>query len=152
MSPQNEEELLPLRSKRKLAALFRQSPLLNQDKELQKRIIDWAKEMLAESRAEWNDIHTTAIDAVISNARKDEAQKRGKLRDKKYAPFREYFYNLQQQKFQEYQKAGQKLSANGFALWFLQNKPLDIDIPYKASNQQHKLIRLAEFVSSHCQS
>jgi hypothetical protein len=36
------------------------------------------------------------------------------------------------------------MTANGFVTWFLENIPDEIIIPYKESNQYHKLIRLAE--------
>ncbi len=140
----NENYCIPFTAERKLARLFRQSSTLSQDKELQQQIVDWAKEMLAESRSEWEDMHAASIGAVISSNRRTEAIKRGKFRDKKYAPFREYFAKLQQRKFIEYKETGQKLSANGFAVWFMENKPQNIEIPYKESNRLHKLIQLAE--------
>lgn len=100
--------------------------------------------MLEEARTDWSDLHNTVLDAVITCDRKQEALKRGKARDNKYAPFREYFRNLQEQKFIEYQKSGKKMTANSFVAWFLENIPDEIIIPYKESNQYHKLIRLAE--------
>ncbi len=144
MPLKNEDYFIPIKAGRKLARLFRQSPALQQDEKLQQQLVDWAKEMLIESRAEWEDMRTTTVNAAIASSKKAEAIKRGMLRDKKYAPFREYFASVQRQKFLEHQEVGHKLSANGFAIWFLENKSRDIDIPYKESNRLHKLIQLAE--------
>ncbi|MBR5482455.1 MAG: hypothetical protein IKV11_00145, partial [Alphaproteobacteria bacterium] len=72
------------------------------------------------------------------------AIKRGYARDKKYAPFREYFKQLQRERFIIYQKQGKIMSANGFVLWFLNNQPKDMEIPYSRSNLKNKLIQLAQ--------
>ncbi len=100
--------------------------------------------MLEEARADWSDLHNTVLNAVITCDRKSEAIKRGQARDKKYAPFREYFKDLQQKHFFEYAKRGKKMTANGFVGWFLENIPDEVIIPYKPSNQYNKLIKLAE--------
>lgn len=94
--------------------------------------------------AEWSALHATTIEAVVIEDRKAQAKKRGKARDNKYAPFREYFKNLQQRRFNEYQKAGQRLSANRFVEWFLENTAENIEIPYRQSNLKNKLIQLAQ--------
>ena len=140
----DEEEFIPHKSERKLADLFRKEPLLNQNKELQDKIIFLIKETLKEARDEWCDIRATTLAAIITCDRKAEAIKRGKARDKKYKPFREYFENLQRKHFLECIKIDKKMTANSFVAWFLENKPNEIIIPYKESNQYHKLIRLAE--------
>lgn len=36
------------------------------------------------------------------------------------------------------------MTANSFVAWFIENIPSEIIIPYKESNQYHKLIKLAE--------
>ena len=95
-------------------------------------------------REEWGVLHATTIEAVVVEDRKAQAKKRGKARDNKYAPFREYFKNLQQRRFNEYQKAGQRLSANRFVEWFLENTAENIEIPYRQSNLKNKLIQLAQ--------
>ncbi|MBQ9234914.1 MAG: hypothetical protein IJ184_00415 [Alphaproteobacteria bacterium] len=140
----DKEEFMPFQAARKLNMIFLHSEVLRNDKSLQEKIINWGLEMLSEARVDWSDMHKTVLDAVITCDRKKEAIKRGQARDKKYAPFREYFKNLQHQKFIEYKKQGKKMSANGFVTWFLENIPNDVIIPYKESNQYHKLVGLAE--------
>ena len=144
MQNKTEEEFIPLKSERKLANLFRIIPLFRKNKELQKIITAWAKETLSEARAEWCAMRATSIEAVIKTDRKQQAINRGKRRDEKYAPFREYFKNLQRQKYISYQKEGKKMTANGFVRWFLENSPQDIKIPYCKENQKNKLIQLAQ--------
>lgn len=139
-----DKEMLPLKSVRKLNSLILHNETLAKDKILQQKIITWAEEMLEEAREEWSDTHNSTIDAIILCDRKKEAIKRGQARDKKYAPFREYFKNLQQKHFLEYAKTDKKMTANSFVSWFLENIPDGIIIPYKESNQYHKLIKLAE--------
>ena len=139
-----DKETLPLKAARKLDMLILHNEALAKDKNLQEKIITWALDMLEEARADWSDMRASILDSIITYDRKAEAIKRGRARDKKYAPFREYFKDLQKQKFIEYQKSGKKMTANGFVTWFLENIPDEIIIPYKESNQYHKLIRLAE--------
>lgn len=140
----DNEEILPNKSLRKLDVLFLHNDVLNRDKNLQRQLIEWARELMAECREEWYEIHNTTIEAVAANDRKIQARKRGKARDNKYAPFRKYFKNLQRQKFKEYSDTGRQLKANAFLNWFWENKPIHIEIPYKKSNQYHKLMRLAQ--------
>ena len=139
-----DKETMPLKSARKLNMLFMHNEFLAKNKILQQKIIDWAEDMLEEARTEWSDIHNSAIDAIITCERKNEALKRGLARDKKYAPFRAYFKKLQQKHFLVHMKMGKKMTANSFVSWFLENIPYGIIIPYKESNQYHKLIKLAE--------
>ena len=88
-------------------------------------------------------MHTTLLDAVIQTDRKNEARRKSKERDKKYAPFREYFKKIQQEKYLRVLHSGGKLTANGFVEWFLKNKAQNIEIPYVKQNQKNKLRQLA---------
>ena len=144
MQNKTEEEFIPLKSERQLAKLFRIIPIFRKNKELQKTITDWAKEMLTEARAEWCAMRAITIESVIKTDRKQQATNRGTRRDEKYVPFREYFKNLQRQRYISYKNAGQKMTANGFVRWFLENPPQDIKIPYCKENQKNKLIQLAQ--------
>lgn len=140
----DDEEIIPPQMLRELNLLFIQHKALHNSKELQLQIIEWAKRLLAESRKEWNGMHTTLLDAVIQTDRRAEAQRRSKERDKKYAPFREYFKKLQQEKYLLAQHNGNKLTANGYVEWFLKNKAQDVEIPYVKQNQKNKLRQLAQ--------
>lgn len=44
----------------------------------------------------------------------------------------------------KWEKIAGKLTANGFAHWFLENRESDMKIPYEEGNKLHKIIRLAE--------
>ena len=110
---------------------------------------------LEEARADWSDLHNTVLDAVITCDRKQEAKRKALIKDEKYAPFREYFKNLQYKKFISYQKQGKNLSASAFVRYFLKSKAHVVDIPYKNSNWEIKLNQLAqannrEFKKSSC--
>ena len=140
----NYKEIIPFRSLRKFDEMCLHNKCLHQNKELQQQILSWAADMLLEAREEWGELHVITIDAVVSEDRKAQAKKRCKARDNKYAQFREYFKNLQQKRFNEYQKVGQKLSANRFVEWFLENTAENIKIPYRKSNMKNKLIQLAQ--------
>ena len=139
-----DKETMPLRAARKLSMLFMNNEALARNKKLQQEIIAWAEGLLEEARTEWSSVHNSLIGAIVTCERKKEAIKRGKARDKKYAPFRAYFKELQQQRFSENAKLGKKMTANSFVAWFIENIPSEIIIPYKESNQYHKLIKLAE--------
>lgn len=136
--------VIPITALRKFDSMCLHTPKLRQDSDLQQQILNWAADLLTEAREEWGALHATTIDAVITEDRKTQAKKRGKARDNKYAPFREYFKNLQQQRFNEYYKQGQKMSANSFVTWFLAYNQTDIEIPYRQSNLKSKLIQLAQ--------
>lgn len=138
------KEILPPLALRKFDAICLHNEYLHQNKELQQQILDCMVDMMNEAREEWGKLHATTIDAVVQKDRKTQAKKRGKARDNKYAPFRKYFKNLQQQKFIEFKNAGLVLKASEFLRWFLENKIEEIVIPYKKSNQYHKLIGLAQ--------
>ena len=138
------KEVIPNKALRKFDEICLHNEYLHENKELRQQILSWAADMLKEARAEWSALHATTIEAVVIEDRKAQAKKRGKARDNKYAPFREYFKNLQQRRFNEYQKAGQRLSANRFVEWFLENTAENIEIPYRQSNLKNKLIQLAQ--------
>jgi len=151
----SEEEFIPYKSERKLANLFRVTPELRQNRALQNKIVSLIKETLQEARQEWNDIRNDTLNAIITCDRKQEAKRKALIKDEKYAPFREYFKNLQYKKFISYQKQGKNLSASAFVRYFLKNKAQLVDIPYKNSNWEIKLNQLAqannrEFKKSSC--
>ena len=125
------KEIISLTALRKFDVMCLHNAYLHENKELRQQILSWAADMLKEARAEWGVLHATTIEAVVVKDRKAQAKKRGEARDNKYAPFREYFKNLQQRRFNEYQKAGQRLSANRFVEWFLENTAENIEIPYR---------------------
>lgn len=138
------KEIISLTALRKFDVICLHNEYLHENKKLRQQILSWAANMLTEAREEWGALHATTIEAVVIEDRKAQAKKRGKARDNKYAPFREYFKNLQQRRFNEYQKAGQRLSANRFVEWFLENTAENIEIPYRQSNLKNKLIQLAQ--------
>ena len=140
----NYKEIIPFKALRKFDAMCLHNEYLHKNKELRQQILSWAADMLLKAREEWGALHAATIEAVVVEDRKAQAKKRGEARDNKYAPFREYFKNLQQRRFNEYQKAGQRLSANRFVEWFLENKAENIEIPYRQSNLKNKLIQLAQ--------
>jgi len=139
-----DKETLPLKAARKLNMLILHNEALAKDKSLQEKIIAWAEDMLEEARQEWDDMRNTILDAIITYDRKSEAIKRGQARDKKYAPFREYFKDLQQKRFVKYYEQEKIMSANSFVTWFLENTPKNIEIPYSKNNLKSKLIQLAQ--------
>ena len=150
-----DKETLPLKAARKLNMLIIHNEALAKDKSLQEKIITWALDMLEEARTDWSDLHNTVLDAVITCDRKQEAKRKALIKDEKYAPFREYFKNLQYKKFISYQKQGKNLSASAFVRYFLKSKAHVVDIPYKNSNWEIKLNQLAqannrEFKKSSC--
>ena len=150
-----DKETLPFKVARKLNMLIIHNEALAKDKSLQEKIIAWALDMLEEARTDWSDLHNTVLDAVITCDRKQEAKRKALIKDEKYAPFREYFKNLQYKKFISYQKQGINLSASAFVRYFLKSKAHVVDIPYKNSNWEIKLNQLAqannrEFKKSSC--
>lgn len=138
------KDILPPLALRKFDEICLHNEYLYQNKELQQQLLDCMVDMLTKSREEWEKLRKTTLGAVVKEDRKAQAKKRGEARDNKYAPFREYFKNLQQRRFNEYQKAGQRLSANRFVEWFLENTAENIEIPYRQSNLKNKLIQLAQ--------
>ena len=140
----NYKEIIHFRALRKFDEMCLHNKCLHQNKELQQQLLSWAAELLEEARKDWSDIHATTFEAIVAEDRKEQAQKRGKARDNKYAPFREYFKQVQRKKFIEYKKAGQKLTANRYVEWFLENLSENVVIPYRESNIKNKLIQLAQ--------
>lgn len=150
-----DKETIPFKAAGKLNMLIMHNEALAKDKSLQEKIITWALDMLEEARTDWSDLHNTVLDAVITCDRKQEAKRKALIKDEKYAPFREYFKNLQYKKFISYQKQGKNLSASAFVRYFLKSKAHVVDIPYKNSNWEIKLNQLAqannrEFKKSSC--
>ena len=74
----DDEEIIPPKMLREFSLLFIQHNALRNSKGLQLQIIEWVKKLLAESRKEWSDMHTTLLDAVIQTDRKNEARKKAK--------------------------------------------------------------------------
>lgn len=140
----SDEEIIPIKSLRKLDYIFLHNIEIRENQLLQNEILKWAKELVTDCRQEWSEIYATTIDAIIACDRKNEAIKRGKSRDKKYAPFRAHFKECQFKKFLEYKELGKTLTAPTFVSWYLKNKADNINIPYVKSNLYHKLIQLAQ--------
>lgn len=138
------KEIIPITVLRKFDAMCLKNEKLHQNKELQQQILSWAAELLEEARDNWGKLHATTMDAVVAEDRRAQAKKRGRARDNKYAPFREYFRKVQKERFMEYKKAGQKLTANRYVEWFLENLSENIKIPYRESNLKNKLVQLAQ--------
>ncbi|MCQ2735383.1 MAG: hypothetical protein MJ212_05505 [Alphaproteobacteria bacterium] len=89
------KEIISFKALRKFDAMCLKNEKLHQNKELQQQILSWAAELLKEARENWCDIHATTFEAIVTEDRKAQAQKCGKARDNKYAPFREYFKQIQ---------------------------------------------------------
>lgn len=111
---------------------------------LKQQIIDWTAMVLSEERENWSELRENLVQTLYSLDKKAEATKRAKARDKKYAPFRAKFKQIQYKQFLKYQKSGKRLTANMFVLWFLRYKTKSIKIPYCENNQKNKLIQLAQ--------
>ena len=138
------KEIIPFKALRKFDEMCLHNGYLHQNKDFQQQILSWAAELLEEARDNWGKLHATTFEAIVAEDRKAQAQKRGKARDNKYAPFREYFKQVQKERFLEYKKAGQKLTANRYVEWFLENLSENIKIPYRESNIKNKLVQLAQ--------
>lgn len=110
---------------------------------LREEIIEWAQTAINDSRNDWVQMRQNSIQALLKYEKKETARKNARKRDEKYAAFRTYFYQMQQQKFLETLKNGKILSASGFAVWFLAQKTHEIPIPYLKQNQKNKLTQLA---------
>lgn len=137
------KEVIPIAALRKFDVMCLHSPKLRQDRELQQQILNWAVDMLTESREEWRELHNDTIESVIKCHTSSEAKRKSEIKDQKYAPFREYFKQIQQEKYEFALQNGSKLTANSFVDWFLENKT-DIQIPYVEQNQKNKLRQLAQ--------
>ncbi len=137
------KEAIPITALRKFDVMCLHSPKLRQDRELQQQILNWAVDMLLEAREEWGELHNDTIESVIKCHTSSEAKRKSEIKDQKYAPFREYFKQIQQEKYEFALQNGSKLTANSFVDWFLENKT-DIQIPYVEQNQKNKLRQLAQ--------
>ena len=137
------KKVLPITALRKFDVMCLHSPKLHQDRELQQQILNWAVDMLTESREEWRKLHNDTIESVIKCHTSSEAKRKSEIKDQKYAPFREYFKQIQQERHEFALQNGSKLTANSFVDWFLENKT-DIQIPYVEQNQKNKLRQLAQ--------
>lgn len=137
------KEAIPITALRKFDVMCLHSPKLRQDRELQQQILNWAADMLLEAREEWGELHNDTIESVIKCHTSSEAKRKSEIKDQKYAPFREYFKQIQQEKYEFALQNGSKLTANSFVDWFLENKT-DIQIPYVEQNQKNKLRQLAQ--------
>ncbi len=107
-----DKETLPLKAARKLNMLIMHNEALAKDKSLQEKIIAWSLDMLEEARTDWSDMRASVLDSIITCDRKQEAKRKALIKDEKYAPFREYFKNLQYKKFISYQKQGRNQNSN----------------------------------------
>ena len=128
---------------RKLNFIFRQFNKNQDAKILQQQITNWMILTLTNERLYWQDSRKNAVEVLCKINRSQEAQKRALSRDKKYAPFREYFKKIQRKRFNKYMKLGKKMTASSFVLWFLEHKAAGISIPYRQSNLKNKLNQLA---------
>ena len=87
-----EDEVVILnKSLHKLNTLFLHNEFLRNDKKLQQQIIDWAKELLAENREEWDKLHEISFEAIIKHGRTIDAKHRSAIKDKKIRPFSRVF-------------------------------------------------------------
>lgn len=108
-------------------------------------MVKWAESMLNECRKDWEEARNITIDSLVICREKEKARLGAKIRDKRYASFREYFKNVQKEEYMKCYKQGKTLKAKNFAKWFLANKRDDIDIPYVPQNQLNKLEQLAYY-------
>ena len=129
---------------RKLDFVFHTFSQKPDTKVLQQQITNWMILTITDERKHWQKSRNTSVEILCKINRSQEAQKRAQSRDKKYAPFREYFKKIQRQRFVKYMKLGQKMTANSFVLWFLKTKAAKISIPYSQINLESKLNQLAQ--------
>ncbi|MCI5545228.1 MAG: hypothetical protein MR368_07170 [Azospirillum sp.] len=138
------KEIIPIKSLRKFDAMCLHNENLCQNKEFQQQILSWAADMLTEDREHWNKMRNDTIESVIKCHMRSEAKRKSYIKDQKYASFRAYFKQVQQEKFEAALRDGEKLTANSFVEWFLSNKIEKIQIPYVKQNQKNKLRQLAQ--------
>ena len=138
------KEIIPLRTLREFDANCLHNEYLYQNKELQQQLLDCMVDMLIKSREEWEKLRNDTIKSVIKDYTSSEAKRKSEIKDQKYAPFREYFKQIQQERYEFALLNGSKLTANSFVDWFLENKANDIQIPYIEQNQKNKLRQLAQ--------
>ena len=66
----SDEEIIPIKSLRKLDYIFLHNIEIRENQLLQNEILKWAKELVTDCRQEWSEIHATTIDAIIACDRK----------------------------------------------------------------------------------
>ena len=137
------KEVIPITALRKFDVMCLHNEYLHLNKEMQQQILSWAADTLAEAREHWRELHNDTIESVIECHTRSEVKRKSDIKDKKYAPFREYFKKVQREQFDIALQNGYKLTANSFVDWFLANKT-DIQIPYVEQNQKNKLRQLAQ--------
>ena len=138
------KEIIPIRALRKFDAMCMHNGYLHQNREFQQQILFWAAELLDEAREHWGKLHNDTIESVIERHVRSEAKRKSDIKDQKYAPFREYFKQVQREQFDIVLQNGGKLTANSFVEWFLANKAHEVQIPYVEQNQKNKLRQLAQ--------
>ena len=138
------KEILPPKALRKFDEICLHNKYLHQNKELQQQILDCMVDMMTEAREEWSERRNDTIESVIKCHTSSEAKRKSEIKDQKYAPFREYFKQIQQEKYKLALQNGYKLTANSFVEWFLANKANEMQIPYVEQNQKNKLRQLAQ--------
>lgn len=139
-----EQEIIPVKFLRKFDDICLHDDSLRQNKLLQKKLIEWAQNLITESRNEWSELHNDTLESVVKCYTSSEAKRKSAIKDKKYAPFREYFKQVQREKYEVSLQNGSRLTANSFVEWFLKNKPEQVEIPYIKQNQKNKLRQLAQ--------
>ncbi len=70
--------------------------------QLQAQIMNLINIILYKNREQWSEMRKNSISVLCKYERKNCARKARKLRDEKYAPFREYFKKIQYEKFMQY--------------------------------------------------
>lgn len=138
------KEIIPIKALRKFDVMCLHDAILYQNRELQQQILFWVADMIIEAREEWGKLHNDTIEAVIEYHKRSEAKRKSEIKDKRYAPFREYFKQVQKEQFDIALHNGYKLTANSFVEWYLANKANAMQIPYVEQNQKNKLRQLAQ--------
>ncbi len=112
--------------------------------QLQTQIMNLINIILYNNRKHWAEMRKNSISVLCKFERRNCARNARKSRDEKYAPFREYFKQVQYERFMQYHRAGKMLSANSFAMWYLAHKSEEMPIPYVKQNIVNKLVQLAQ--------
>ena len=111
-----DKEIIPCHFERKLSYLLSRHLKQSPHDKLLNELLDWAQDLLTKEREHWKEQNAFIFDTVMHLERKEAARRRGKCRDKLYAPFREYYKSVQKQKFDNSLQNGTKFSAASFAL------------------------------------
>lgn len=107
--------IIPSKALRKFDAICLHNEYLHQNKELQRQLLDCMADMLTEARKEWGELHKDTIESVIKCHTISEAKRKSVIKDQKYAPFRGYFKQIQQEKYEFALQNGSRLTANSLA-------------------------------------